>query len=222
MKKTGLFLIVSILFPIALSAQGELSVYENAYIWGQSARNTSKKGSAIELYSGKTFSLGNVVSKTSPDRIDLLCYWGKVGKTESNFYFFAPGNNATIDWTPKDGTRPYCDMIGSPTSDPEGATSLKSWPVRNATKLQILNPKKANFDEATFESINAMTLPQNSFIVNNLRVNDIILFETAATSAHPGKKGLIKIVSIEDDPEKPENAGKGSNQKLNLIIKVQK
>jgi hypothetical protein len=63
---------------------------------------------------------------------------------------------------------------------------------------------------------------EKSYLVENIQVGDVILFETASTSVKPGKKGLIKIVSLENDPEKPETAGKGSNQKLNLIIKVQK
>jgi len=231
MKKIVLFLAITLFLPLAARAEGDtetgndLAVYRTSYIWGQSARNNSHKGSAIDLIKGRTYSLSNALSKSTPAHIDLMCFWGKVekGDKEKKFYFFAPGAPTEIDWTEKTGTLPYCDMVGSPTTDATGETSLKNWSLRNITKLQKIDTALIGFDTMTYEKLQALNISSDkSYLVENIRVGDVILFETASTSVKPGKKGLIKIVAIEDDPEKPELAGKGSNQKLNLIIKVQK
>jgi len=166
--------------------------------------------------------MANVIDQASPKQIDVMLFFGKVGRgvKENNFNLFAPNNPLIpeINWEKDGGTSPFCKFEG-PSKDPYGYMWLKNWNVRNATKLQLVTD--VDFDKATFESLNAIQVDEN-YNVPNVKVGDIILFETAETSSSPKKKGLIKITAIEDDETKPEEAGRGQYQRLILTIKIQK
>jgi hypothetical protein len=232
MKKILLFIAVILFFSLTVEVQAqkksqktppkrELIVYKHAYIWGQSNRNNSLKGSAIDLHSGKTYCLANVLAQTRPSRIDMMCYWGMLGKAKNNkFYLFAPGNKQVVDWTPKTGTLPYCEMIANIRNEFGMKASLGEWKRHNATRMQLKSAKKAHFDTATLETIDSLSITADFYILP-VKVGDIILFETVSNAYQVKKKGLIKVVSIEDDPDRPDLKGKGANQKLNLIIKIE-
>ncbi|MDR1698236.1 MAG: hypothetical protein LBR75_00215 [Prevotellaceae bacterium] len=218
MKKTSVTLML--LLAAMMMQAGELINYSDAYIWAQSGRNTSKKGSALATSTGKTYSLTNVISKTDPNDIDFLCVYGKTGKKgDKTFILFGPGNPtiAKFNWDKKEGTRPYCEMEATAGGEVDKDASLGGWDVRNETK--IARATGVDFDNATYESIAALN-PQG-YLVNELEAGEVLMFETAATSKNPNKKGLIKILAIEDDPDRPERIGQGSYQKLLLDIKIQ-
>lgn len=209
MKKI-LTLSIALIACVALRAQG-VQEYTDAYLWGQSQRNTSSKGSALATKSGVTYSLANVLKKADPKDIDVLCYYGKIGKAAPAFYLFSPMTpGLEVAWEKQGGTRPYCYFEG-PQKDPGGAMALKNWKTRNATKL-----KKVAAEEYGKADLASLTFDSSEYMVQ-VASGDVVAFETAA-----GKKGLIKILSVEDDPERADKAGEGQYQKLNLNIKVQK
>jgi hypothetical protein len=232
-RKILLFIAVALILPFALEAQNsakpkkappkrEMIVYEHAYIWGHYTRNNSLKGSAIDLKSGKTYCLASVLGEANPAHIDMLCYWGMVGKAKNNnFYLFAPGNKQVIDWSPTSGTIPYCAMVANARNEFGSKASLRYWKVRNATRMQLKSNKKAHFDTATLETLDSLSITADFYILP-VKVGDIILFETVSNAYQVKKKGLMKIVSVEDDPDRLDQKGKGWNQKLNVIIKIEK
>jgi len=222
MKKIVLlFACLLALTSVAEAQKGKLVTLKDCYIYAQSGRNSKAKGSALSLSTGMTYSMANVIDQASPKQIDIMLYFGKFGKAkEKSFNLFAPNNPSIgeIIWEKDGGTSPFCKFEG-PSKDPYGYMWLKNWTVRNATKLQLVTD--VDFDKATFESVNALQVEDN-YNVANVKVGDIILFQTAETSSSPSKKGLIKITAIEDDETKAEEAGNGQYQRLILTIKIQK
>ncbi|MDR0419820.1 MAG: hypothetical protein LBH34_06390 [Prevotellaceae bacterium] len=208
---------LALFFCASLTAQ-QVAEYKNSYIWGHSNRNTSSKGSALSAKTGDTYSLQNVVRKADSKDIDILCFYGKFGKNQPSFYLLAPLTpGLDVVWEKKGGTRPYSAFEG-PKSDVDGPAHLKNWKTRNATKLKKVAAE--DYDRADEASIAAIKFDETYMIP--VQAGDVVAFETAETSSIAGKKGLIKIVGIEDDMDKPENAGNGQYQKLNLRIKVLK
>ncbi|GHV42884.1 hypothetical protein FACS1894180_0410 [Bacteroidia bacterium] len=202
-----------------MSAQ-KLQTYKNAYIYGQSQRNKAENGSALSLKDGYTYAMNDVVKKSNPKNIDIMLVYGKTSnKAEAGFKLFAPGmpTDGEIDWDKKSGTFPFRYFTAS-SKDPEGPGWLKNWTVRNATKLQKV--QSVDFDNATVESISALEV-KDEYITENLQEGDIVLFETAATSSTPSKKGLIKIGKIEDDPDN-EKGSEPAFRKMGLVIKIVK
>ncbi|MCL2133019.1 MAG: hypothetical protein FWH39_01585, partial [Bacteroidales bacterium] len=123
-----------------------------------------------------------------------------------------------VNWDKTSGTIPY-RYFEATASDASGQSSLQKWEVRNATKIMVVSD--VDFDNATYESIAAIEIDEDSYMAKNLEIGSIIAFETAATSANPSKKGLIKITKINDD-EREDKAGQGNFQQLEMIVKVQK
>ncbi|MDR0711268.1 MAG: hypothetical protein LBF67_02830 [Prevotellaceae bacterium] len=201
---------LALLAASSLTAQGILE-HNNACIWGHSNRNTSNKGSALCAATGITYSLANVLKKAAPKHIDLLCFYGKIGKHAPTFYLFAPLTpGLNVVWEKQGGTKPYSAFSG-PQKDPDGIYALKNWDVRNATKLKKVAPD--TYDSAN--NLAELTFDKEEYIAP-VQPGDVVAFETAA-----GKKGLIKILSIEDDPDKTDKAGEGGYQKLNISVKIQ-
>lgn len=213
--KRVLTICLALFFSASLMAQ-QVTEYKNSYIWGHSNRNTSSKGSALSTKTGDTYSLQNVIKRADSKDIDILCFYGKIGKNQPSFYLFAPLTpGLDVIWEKKGGTRPYSAFEG-PKSDVDGPGHLKNWKTRNATKLKKVAAE--DYDKADGASIAAITFDETYMVP--VQAGDVVAFETAETSSNASKKGLIKVVSIEDDMDKPENAGNGQYQKLNLRIKV--
>ena len=219
MKKYALLLTL-VCFAFGASAQGKIATYKYAYIWAQGNRSSGSKGSAFSSKDGQTYSLVNVLKKTSPKAIDILCAYAKIDKkAEVGFCLFAPMTpDLEVNWDKNTGTIPY-RYFEAPSSDPSGQSSLEKWAVRNATKIMTVTD--IDFDNATYDSIAAIEMEENSYIAKNLEIGAIVAFETAATSSNPSKKGLIKIIKINDD-ERAEKVGQGNFQQLEMIVKVQK
>jgi hypothetical protein len=177
----------------------------------------SARGSAFSSLDGRTYSMDDVIRRTSPCAIDVMLYYGTPSNyPETGFYLFAPDDpTITIDFDKQNGTKPY-NLFEGWQRAPQGPGWLKNWEVRNATKMYISD--SVNFDEATAECIAAIEM-KNSYIAGSLKVGDVVVFETAATSANPSKKGLIKIDSIEDD-NREEQAGQLHFSKINILVKI--
>jgi hypothetical protein len=160
--------------------------------------------------------MSDVIKRTSPKAIDFMLFYGKQNKVVG-FYLFAPGMPADeINWDNKEGTVPFRYFTAS-SKDLEGVAWLKNWNVRNATKMHKV--EGIDFDKADGAAIAAIEV-RDEYITGALNEGDVVVFETAATSVTPNKKGLIKIGAVEDDDERPDKAGLGAFQKMNLKIKV--
>ncbi len=88
-----------------------------------------------------------------------------------------------------------------------------NWNPRNATTFKTTNGvdwASVTDDAIIVAQATGMTLT----IISDLTVGQIIAFETAATSANPGKKGLFKVMAIEGTT--------GTNRTIKLDIKIQK
>ena len=218
MKKIILF-IALFCFALSASAQGKITTYKYAYIWAQANRSAVSKGSAFCTKDGQTYSLGNLIKKVSPKAIDILCAYGKMDKkATAGFCLFAPMTpDLEVNWDKNSGTIPY-RYFEATASDPSGQSSLENWNVRNTTKIMVVTD--VDFDNATYDSIAAIEI-DDSYMAKNIEIGTIIAFETAATSANPNKKGLIKITKINDD-EREDKAGQGNFQQLEMVVKVQK
>lgn len=221
MKKFISILICILMFPIITEARPKattkaVTTYKNCYIYGQSGRNTAKKGSAMSLTTGTTYSMANAFDKAGIKNIDVMLYFGKVKRDKKKvFHLFAPNDpTVNIAWEKDGGTTPFCKFEG-PSRDPGAYYALKNWKTRNATKLEKVN---VNFDNATGEFIENLPM-QDSYIASDIKIGDVILFQLAEK---PGKKGLIKIVSIENDEEKPEQVGNGQYQRMIVHVKILK
>ncbi len=215
MKK--IFTILSFaIFTLSAFSQTKIKSYD-ASIWGQSQRTKSGKGCSFSIKDAKPYAMDEIVKKNKSSAIDVMCSFSAAGKN-AGFTLCAPGNPAIadIDYTPKTGTYPYKNFDGG-SKDPEGAGWIKNWTTRNETKLQKVN---ADFDAATAETMNALNIESN-YMIKGVKAGDVIAFETAATSTTPSKKGLIKIVSISDDPDRSDKAGEGSFQELKIKVKAQ-
>ncbi len=224
MKKIIFTLICSMLVMLTVEAKKEkkakLVTFTDSYIYAQSGRNTEAKGSALSLTTGMTYSLMNCMNSTSTNDIDLMLYFGKAkgGKTKV-FHLFSPDDpTLTINWEKDGGTAPYCKFEGK-SDDPDAYFALKNWKKRNATKLQRVS--EVDFDNATPESIGAMTVEEN-YIISDVKIGDIILFELGPTSRKAGKKGLLKVTAIEDDETKPDQKGNQAYQRFIVTINIQK
>lgn len=224
MKKIVFILACTIIFTFVSQAGSRgkikaLNVFKNCYVYGQSGRNTAKKGSAICLYTGLTYSLANALNKAGAKNIDLMLYYGKIKREKKkNFHLFAPNDpTVNIDWVKNGGTSPFCKFEG-PSRDPDAYYALKNWKWRNATKMERVN---VNFEKASGNLIEGLPL-HNSYIVSDIKIGDVILFQLGDKSNHPNRKGLLKVIAIKDDEEKPEHVGNGQYQRIIIDIKILK
>lgn len=222
MKKILLFLACTMMMPVMVEAKKKsgLSTFKDCYVYGQSGRNSAKKGSALSLSTGTTYSQQNACDQAGTNDIDVMLFFGKAkGGKAKVFHLFAP-NDPTVNivWEKDGGTTPFCKYEGK-SDDPDAYFVLKNWKVRNSTKLEKVSGM--DFDNIAPEAVEALTV-SDSYIASDIKVGDVIAFQLADTSVKPGKKGLIKVIAIEDDTEKPDQAGNGQYQKMILNIKIQK
>ncbi len=224
MKKIAFILMCTMLLPLGVQAKkNKIKHYTDCYIYGQSGRNSQKKGSAVSLYSGLTYSLEDAYNSAGPDDIDIMLYYGKANKKngyrEKVFHLFAPNDpGAVIDWIKDGGTKPYCKFEGK-SDNPESYFALKNWEQRNATKMQKVTG--VDYFNATYESLDSLKIEDN-YIISDVKIGDIIAFELGAPHRKAGKKGLMVIKMIKDDETKPEKAGQGKYQRLIFDVKIQK
>ena len=151
-----------------------------------SLAHVSTAGSSCASIDGTVYSIAN--AKTNSTKIDFI-------------YF----NGATH---PKSLAAPNNASVGS-----LGQTNAPStWTAKNATKLGVLsNVTVAQFDACEDDELITSVVTAsavNADIVSNLAVNNVVGFITAG-----GKKGLIKVISIDTSNE--------ANNSIKISIKVQ-
>ncbi len=73
MKKITFLLICTLLLPtVTFAKKSKLRVFEDCLIYAQSGRNSDKRGSALSLTTGLTYSLAEANDNTYTKYIDLL------------------------------------------------------------------------------------------------------------------------------------------------------
>jgi hypothetical protein len=95
------------------------------------------------------------------------------------------------------------------------AGNANHWTVTNQTKFKDVTPAGIDWSLVSNDALiiaNATNLTDMN--VNQLAVNDIIAFETAATSVNPGKKGLFKVTAIDGNS--------ASDRSITIEVKIQK
>lgn len=217
MKKLAILLACALMLPaIAANAKKDkVSELSGCYVYGQSNRNSQKKGCALSLTQGTTFSLAAADQKD----IDVMLFFGKLkGSKVEDFNLFAPNDpTQNISWDEDSGTKPFNKYVGK-SDEPDAEYALKNWKTRNATKLSKVS---MDFDNVTNDDITNMTVP-DTYIAKDVKEGDVIAFQLAETSYKPGRKGLMKIVSIVDDETKPDKKGQGKYQKMIIDVKYVK
>jgi len=152
-----------------------------------SLAHVSTAGSSCASIDGTVFSISD--AKTNAEKIDFIYFNGN-----SHPKSLAAPNNASV------GT------LGS-TNAPS------TWATKNATKLGLLSGVTASqfdgCDDDELITTHVTTASVNADIVLNLIENQVVGFITAG-----GKKGLIKVISIDTSTE--------ANNSIKISIKVQK
>jgi hypothetical protein len=148
------------------------------------ADNNATLGSSFASVDGSVYILAD--AKTNSSKVDFV-------------YFYGATNLATL----------------AAPSDVDGAqvvfSSITTWTTINATALESTSLTAAEFDLIDSES--QITAPAGTATkVNNLAVGNVLAFKTAATSANPSKKGLIKVTALTTEKT-------GS---ITITVKVQK
>lgn len=92
---------------------------------------------------------------------------------------------------------------------------FNTWTVKNATRFK----KIGNIDWNNVTEYNDALILENATDLtesraNLLQVGDVVAFQTAATSANPGKKGLFKVLSIDGTM--------GADRTITIEVKIQK
>lgn len=88
-----------------------------------------------------------------------------------------------------------------------------TWPTQNATTFKLTSGVDwATITDETGILANATDMTVTH--VNDLALNDIVAFETAATSDNPSKKGMYKVMAI--------NGASGAERSITIEVKMQK
>ncbi len=220
MKKIMFLLICTLLLPmVTVAKKSKLRTFEDCMIYAQSGRNSEKRGSVLSLSTGLTYSLAGANDNTYPKYIDVIFFYGKTDKVkEKVFHLFAPEDpTLNIDWDTDGGTKPFNKYVGKSDDPDDIYYALSKWKTRNFTKFNLV--QNVNFDAATAESIAALPIT-DSYIISDVNVGNVILFELAPTSPKKGKKGLIRIKKIETDPTKPDEVGNGKYSRMIMDVKI--
>jgi hypothetical protein len=122
----------------------------------------STTGSSFASSDGSVYNLAGAASNSA--KIDFV-------------YFYGATNKATLAAPADADAAAVYAIIGRPAE----------WPTRNATK--IAKGSAADYDNATVASLTALSIAGTK--ANDLKVNDVVVFETVA-----GKKGVLKVTGI--------------------------
>lgn len=98
-------------------------------------------------------------------------------------------------------------------ADVPAFSECSTWTTRNATKFKLTS----GIDWSTITDESGITANATDLTVthiNQLKVNDIVAFETAATSSNPSKKGLYIVKAI--------SGSAGADRSITIEVKIQK
>lgn len=169
---------------ITVVAAGNIVSYSGKMLGGQT---NATVGSSFASIDGTVYSWSDATANSN--KVDFV-------------YFYGTTNQATIA-APNDA-----DAVTA-----FGELDLNSWATQNATKFKLVTTTLtwADITDDTIILQEASSLSNSK--VNLLEVGDIIAFETASTSANAGKKGLIKVTSIDGTS--------GDDRTISFDVKVQ-
>jgi len=164
---------------------GEINTWADKVLG--SLAHVSTAGSSCASIDGTVFSISD--AKTNAAKIDFIYFNGSAHPKS-----LAAPSNASV------GT------LGT-------GNAPSTWATKNATKLGVLSGVTvAQFDGCNNDELittHVTTAAVSADIVSNLAANNVVGFITAG-----GKKGLIKVISIDTSSE--------ANNSIKISIKVQK
>lgn len=144
-------------------------------------------GSSFASIDGTVYTWANATANSG--KVDFVFFYGSSG-----------GSNLATLAAPND-------------TEADKVFDFSGWATQNATKFKTTSVTATEFDAITNDTdILAAASGASASLANNLSVGDVVAFVTAATSAHPNKSGLVKVVSI---------TGTGGTATINLAAKVQ-
>jgi len=148
------------------------NVYANRVLGSYSVAT----GSSFVSADGTVITLGVAIQNSSS--VDIVFFHGSRG-----------GENEATLVAPSD---PVLDVIWDPN---QIQSAPGNWPTLNATKLKLV---ATDFDNLTDANDIPDVSSDGSSKVAHLQVGDVIAFKTASTSTNPNRKGLVKVVNIND------------------------
>lgn len=172
-------------FDIYFTPPDKVSSYTEKILGSHDA----DEGSSFASVDGSVYTWDD--AKANSEKVDFLYYYG-----QTNLATMAAPDDATAEEVIYPG--------------------LTDWETQNSTKFKTTSLSVDEFDEipATDDSeIISAAEEADETDINELEKDQVIAFETASTSDHPEKKGLIKVVAIEDT---------GGSSTIEIAVKVQK
>ncbi len=168
-----------------ITAAPVANVYTAILMGGQ---NNTAVGSFWSSLDNKVMKQAEAVA--NQNKVDLLYFYGTVNQAT---IAAADDDQAAIAWN----------------------NIFNTWSVKNATRFKKIGSIDWNqVTEYNDEMIVANATNLTDSRANMLQVGDIVAFQTAATSANPGKKGLFKVLSIDGTM--------GADRTITIEVKIQK
>ncbi|MEW6134807.1 MAG: hypothetical protein AB1583_03735 [Bacteroidota bacterium] len=171
---------------------------------------------SLNITSAPTVNVYTAILMGGQNNVNVGSFWSssdnkvmKQAETVANqnkvdlLYFYGTLNQATIAAVDDDQAAIAWENL------------FDSWSVKNATRFKKIGSIDWNqVTEYNDEMIVANAVELNDSRANMLQVGDMVAFETAATSANPGKKGLFKVISIDGSI--------GADRTITIEVKIQK
>lgn len=173
-----------------IASSGEINSYTAVLLGGQENPNL---GSFYSTLHDSVMPQG--IANLNQARIDMIYYYGT-----TNYASIVAPASIQLSLVPQ-----FNYILDG--------TNAAHWIVKNETKFKAvtINDWTLVTNDALITA-NAVDLIDVN--VNNLAVGNTIAFETAATSANPGKKGLFKVIAM--------SGTSGADRRITIEVKIQK
>jgi hypothetical protein len=171
---------------------GDIHTYTTVLLAGQLNPNG---GSFYSTVNDSVMTEG--IANLNQSKVDLIYYYG----TTKHNSIVAPAS-AQLSDIPE-----FSYILNS--------SAANHWTTTNQTKFKDVTSADIDWSLVTNDAlITANAVNMTDMFVNDLAANKIIAFETASTSANPGKKGLFKVTSI--------SGTTGADRTITIEVKIQK
>jgi len=150
-----------------VASSGPITTYNDIILGSYNA----SEGSSFASVNGVVYTSADAA--TNSDKVDFV-------------YFYGATNHATL-------------AAPSTTDAQDIYPGIAGWNTKNVTLMALSTLSASEFDAATTdEEIVAAAAESLTTVkkVNELAVGNVVVFETASTSANASKKGIAKVVAI--------------------------
>jgi hypothetical protein len=156
---------------------------------------------AVLLGGQQNATLGSFYS-TNDNTVMNLAFARETPQKADMVYYYGTTNKASI-----------VAISDAQLNDVPTFVECSTWTTKNATKFKLTS----GLDWASITSADKIEDAAVGLIethANQLRVDDIIAFETASTSTNPLKKGLFKVLEV--------NGTTGADRSIKIEVKIKK